>query len=48
MMRNFVEMFLPVRQALEFSHGQDPKRTKEIPQRSRLVCAIVSGSTGDF
>jgi hypothetical protein len=28
MMRNFVEMFLRVRQALEFSHGQDPKRTR--------------------
>jgi hypothetical protein len=27
MMRNFVEMFLRVRQALEFSHGQDPNPT---------------------
>src|SRR5262249_51732355 len=28
MMRNFFEMFLRARRALEFSHSQDPKRTK--------------------
>jgi hypothetical protein len=29
MMRNFSEMFLRARRALEFSHGQDPERNSD-------------------
>jgi hypothetical protein len=39
MMRNFSEMSLRARQALEFSHDQDPLRTfsNELSNRARFI-----------
>src|SRR5262249_55115915 len=38
-MRNFVEIFLRVRHALEFSHGQDPSPLRNWP------CRLMQGET---
>jgi hypothetical protein len=38
-MRNFPKMFLRARQALEFSHGQDPKRTS-VPHDNGLSYSL--------
>jgi hypothetical protein len=39
MVRNFFEMFLRARRALEFSHSQDPKRTSALSKS----CNAFSG-----
>jgi hypothetical protein len=36
MVRNFFEMFLRARRALEFSHSQDPKRTSAPPTGHKM------------
>src|SRR5262249_13939952 len=41
-MRNCFEMFLRVRRVLEFSHGQDPKRTST-GLKSRSVVGLSRG-----
>jgi hypothetical protein len=37
MVRDFFEMFLPARRALEFSHSQDPKRTLGWIRRTKFI-----------
>jgi hypothetical protein len=41
MMRNFSKMFLRARQALEFSHGLDPKPKSAARRKSSIGCLAI-------